>query len=243
MEGDDSGSRAVHAGLGLGVAAGTCGGPAGAPRAAGRPPSRRARTLAYVRITPAGVSARTPTRVAPEPVLLDLLDLELERLERDRRQAARDLVEVDAGVEQRAERGVAGDPGDAVEVGDPHRVATSSPRRGSFDREEVDRILRFRNAAGQWPYRPIRSRADRTRGPMTFSAETLSLLVLIALGLGALALLLVRPVAGTAADRAAGPDPDGRRPARGPRGPGAADPAARGRRPVAARRPTGGRRR
>ena len=68
---------------------------------------------------------------------------------------------------------------------------------------------------------------------MTFSAETLSLLVLVALGLGALALLLSAMSQGRRRAEPREADPDGRRPPRRARGTGPADPAPGGGGPFA----------
>jgi hypothetical protein len=55
-----------------------------------------------------------------QAVRLHVLGLDLERLQRQACEPGRDVLEVGAGVDERAERHVARDAGDAVEVGDPH---------------------------------------------------------------------------------------------------------------------------
>ena len=55
-----------------------------------------------------------------QPAALDLLDVQVERLDRPAHEAGSDGLQVGPGVDQRAEGDVSGDPGDAVEVEDPH---------------------------------------------------------------------------------------------------------------------------
>jgi hypothetical protein len=55
-------------------------------------------------------------------VLVDLLELQLERLERERGQLRAQLVPVGPGIHQRAKRRIARDPGDAIEVGESYQV-------------------------------------------------------------------------------------------------------------------------
>src|SRR5581483_9735014 len=63
------------------------------------------------------------------PLVVDFPDLELERLERKPLEVAAKLLGVRAGVEQRTERHVAGDAGEAVEVRDPHADAPARMMR------------------------------------------------------------------------------------------------------------------
>ena len=63
-----------------------------------------------------------PDAGGEDAVFVDLLHLELEWLQRERAEVRPQLGQVDPQVHERAEGRVAGDPGDAIEVGEPHPV-------------------------------------------------------------------------------------------------------------------------
>jgi hypothetical protein len=126
VEGDQVDLLSVHPGLGL-----------------GQPPEDPLRQVERVRRECRRVEERADAGVRPddargrgldlyplrvEPVRFYILHLDVERLEGQLGQLFAEQVEIRPGVDQGGEGHVAGDPGDAVEVRQPHRLSPGSAR-------------------------------------------------------------------------------------------------------------------